>query len=120
VSVLASVIGHSRRHGHLLLDAGSLALSADRSAAEHLPDAGHGLVLRMDGAPIPGLRVARLAQEHGIVEAHGPLPFEALPIGSKVRILPGHACITAAMFDAYHVTDDGESVAATWERARGW
>jgi D-serine deaminase-like pyridoxal phosphate-dependent protein len=120
ISVVASVIGHAPRFGHILIDAGSLALSADASAGEHWPGVGYGLVTDAYGRRLDGLRVGRIHQEHGMIESDAGLPFESLPVGSKLRILPNHACITAAQFDAYQVTDDGETVAAVWDRARGW
>lgn len=121
LSVLATVIGHAAQRDHALVDAGSLALSADTSAAEHMPGIGYGLVLDVVGRTLPDrVRVARVNQEHGFLQADGPIPFDALPIGAKVRIFPNHACITAAMFDRYHVTDDGETIAETWRRTNGW
>jgi D-serine deaminase-like pyridoxal phosphate-dependent protein len=44
-----------------------------------------------------------------------------LPIGSRVRILPNHACAMAGQHDFYSVVD-GESpvIEARWERIRGW
>ena len=47
VTVLASVIG--RRQGGLLVDAGGLALSKDRSTETTLHDYGYGLALGIDG-----------------------------------------------------------------------
>lgn len=37
----------------------------------------------------------------------------------RVRILPNHACATAAMHDRYHVLD-GDDVVGIWETFRGW
>ena len=42
-----------------------------------------------------------------------------LPVGSRVRILPVHACATAACFDAYHLLREGRIVAEL-SRCRGW
>jgi D-serine deaminase-like pyridoxal phosphate-dependent protein len=36
-----------------------------------------------------------------------------------VRILPNHACITCAAYDAYTVVR-GTEVAGTWPRINGW
>ncbi|HEY6048393.1 MAG TPA: alanine racemase, partial [Sphingomicrobium sp.] len=44
IRVLASVIGHNRQHGRVLIDAGFLALSRDRSTAELPVDWGYGAV----------------------------------------------------------------------------
>jgi D-serine deaminase-like pyridoxal phosphate-dependent protein len=58
-------------------------------------------------------------QEHGLATCDGEWPWDELPIGARVRILPNHACLTAAAHDRYHVLDGGTLV-ATWERCRGW
>jgi D-serine deaminase-like pyridoxal phosphate-dependent protein len=123
VSVLATVIGHQREKGWVLLDAGWMALSADRGTARQSLDQGYGLVCDIDGAPYRDLIVAETSQEHGIValrpgsSAHLP----GLAIGARVRILPNHACATAAQHDSYHVIASGRrTVEAIWPRFRGW
>jgi len=121
VSVLTSVIGHQPQHNRLNIDAGSLALSQDLSANEFLPETGYGWVLEPVGtARVADLHVAAVNQEHGMVTGAAPLPFEALPVGARVRVLPNHACITAAAFDRYHVVDGGNEVTAVWDRVNGW
>jgi len=35
-------------------------------------------------------------------------------------VLPNHACMTAAMYDEYLVTDGGRAIAARWKRTNGW
>ena len=123
VSVLATVIGHNRRSERLLIDAGALALSKDVSASEFRPDVGYGLIRPVCGAALStdSLFVAEVHQEHGLVAApDGRLPWAALPVGGKVRVLPNHACLTAAAFDRYHV-DRGDGLAGLlWEKAAGW
>jgi D-serine deaminase-like pyridoxal phosphate-dependent protein len=127
VSVLASVIGHHRGRNHLLIDAGGLALSKDTGANEHRPGTGYGLICLPGGkVPLPGLAVLDVHQEHGIVahakglDAISPLPFDRFPIGSRVRVLPNHSCMTAAMYDRYHVTDGGTEIVDEWDRINGW
>jgi D-serine deaminase-like pyridoxal phosphate-dependent protein len=128
LSVLATVIGHNPRSRRVLIDAGALALSKDESAAEFRDGLGFGLVCRVDGAtPLAGLRVAELHQEHGLIACDGDdsdgvqAMFDALPLGSRVRILPHHACMTAAPYDRYHVVrGTGASVHAIWGKAHGW
>src|SRR5712691_7912775 len=120
VSVLASVIGHNRDGGALILDAGALALSKDIGANKHLPGAGYGHVC--DAASLA--RLGRLAvdvvhQEHGTVPVDDGAWFERLPVGSVVRILPNHACLTCAGYEAYHVVR-GTAVVDRWERVNGW
>ena len=120
VSVLASVIGCRVADNRVLIDAGGLALSKDRSTAGHSFDAGFGLVTDLALSPIAGARIVQANQEHGHVEGQGRLPFEILPIGAKVRVLPNHVCMTAAMYDRYHVVDGGDEIVGVWDRTNGW
>jgi len=122
IGVLASVIGHNRRHGRVLVDAGFLALSRDRGTAELPVDWCYGAVCDpVTGAVIDDVIVSSTNQEHGIVTARsGTIDFDLFPIGSRVRILPNHACATAAAYERYHVTDGGERIVDVWERVNGW
>lgn len=121
ISVLASVIGHSREHGRVLVDAGFLALSRDRGTADFPDDWGYGAVCDASGALIEGVRVESTNQEHGIITAaSGEIDWSQFPIGGRVRILPNHACATAAAYDRYFVTDGEEAVIDVWERVNGW
>jgi D-serine deaminase-like pyridoxal phosphate-dependent protein len=122
IGVLASVIGHNRRHGRVLVDAGFLALSRDRGTAELPVDWCYGAVCDpVTGAVIDDVIVSSTNQEHGIVTARsGTIDFDRFPIGSRVRILPNHACATAAAYERYHVTDGGERIVDVWERVNGW
>jgi D-serine deaminase-like pyridoxal phosphate-dependent protein len=121
VSVLATVISHRREAGHLLIDAGALALSKDVSANEFQPHIGYGLVCDEAGKPIPGLYVAEVHQEHGFVKStNGTVQFEQLPIGSRVRILPNHACMTVAPYREYQVVEQGNPQLAIWAKTTGW
>jgi D-serine deaminase-like pyridoxal phosphate-dependent protein len=63
------------------------------------------------------------SQEHGILSlrAGSPVSLPNLPIGSMVRILPNHACATAAQHQRYHVVSNGSRVVSdVWERFSGW
>lgn len=121
ISVLASVIGHSPRHGRVLVDAGFLALSRDRGTADFAVDWGYGAVCDANGEVIPNVRVENSNQEHGIITAvSGELDLSRFPIGARVRILPNHACATAAAYDRYLVTDGSQQVVDVWERVNGW
>jgi D-serine deaminase-like pyridoxal phosphate-dependent protein len=117
LSVLATVIGHRRDLGYLLVDAGGLALSKDSGPALEKPGYGR-LWDAATGLPL-GLEIASTNQEHGLVPA-GDGDFRRLPIGSQVRIAPNHACMTAAAHERYHVVDGGSEVLAVWERCNGW
>jgi D-serine deaminase-like pyridoxal phosphate-dependent protein len=120
VSVLATVIGHQHRGPSLVLDAGALALSKDVGANRFLPDAGFGWVCDAETLERMGsLTVATVHQEHGAVPVPDESWFERLPIGSLVRILPNHACLTCAAYPSYDVVRAGEPV-GLWSRTGGW
>jgi D-serine deaminase-like pyridoxal phosphate-dependent protein len=127
VSVLASVTGHHRGRNHLLIDAGGLALSKDVGANPRRPGTGYGAICMPVGSgPLNGLSVLAVHQEHGVVAQAGgldaidPLPFDRFPVGSRLRVLPNHICMTAAMYQTYYVTDGGDEIIDTWDRINGW
>jgi D-serine deaminase-like pyridoxal phosphate-dependent protein len=123
LSVLSTVIGHQRDRGWTIIDAGWMAMSRDRGTAGQAVDQGYGIVCDVDGRPYPDLIVIQANQEHGIV-ARRPgssvrVPY--LPIGAKVRILPNHACATAAQHEGYVVVEGGtHRVHGYWPRFGGW
>lgn len=121
LSVLASVIGHYPHRNQMLVDAGALALSKDISAQEFHPKVGYGTIA---DAPAKDMAVIECSQEHGFVAASDPMPYGNMPIGTRVRILPNHACITAAAYDKYYVVDSdldgGKSVVDVYDRINGW
>ncbi len=120
-SVLATVIGHNPRTQRILVDAGALALSQDRGAAGLIEHVEFGWVCAETGERLDGLYVAEVNQEHGMIAAAaGTAPFERLPIGARVRILPNHACMTAAPYERYNVVEGGDAVVAVWDKASGW
>ena len=123
VSVLASVIGHQRDKGWIIVDAGWMAMSRDRGTARQKLDQGYGLVCDALGRHYADLIVADANQEHGIIAlrpgARAALP--ELPLGAQLRILPNHACATSAQHQAYQVVrGDADAVSATWPRIAGW
>jgi len=122
LSVLATVIGHQPQKGLLITDAGWMALSRDRGTASQAVDQGYGLVCDANGLPLGDVTVRECNQEHGIIAARAPdgrLDVARFPIGSQLRILPNHACATAAQHGHYVVVDQGEIV-AEWPRISGW
>ena len=122
LSVLATVIGHQRDKNWIITDAGWMALSADRGTKSQAVDQYYGLVCDPDGRPYDGIVVLRANQEHGIIAARpgSNARIPDLRVGDRVRILPNHACATAAQHDCYHVLDKDGAVAAIWPRFRGW
>lgn len=122
LSVLATVIGHQADKGWVLVDAGWMALSRDRGTQSQPVDQGYGLVCAEDGTVLDEWTVGAANQEHGIVmrrDDAGGDPCARFPIGSRLRILPNHACATAAQFDRYHVIAADGSL-AVWPRFGGW
>ena len=121
LSVLTTVIGHQRDKGWAIVDAGWMAMSRDRGTAAHAVDQGFGLICDTEGAVIGNLIVVAANQEHGIVARRdgGALDMTRFPVGALLRILPNHACATAAQHGCYHVLEAGE-VIARWPRFGGW
>jgi D-serine deaminase-like pyridoxal phosphate-dependent protein len=122
LSVLCTVIGMSRAHNRVVIDAGGLALSKDRSTAATDTDAGYGLVCDVQGRLLEDLFVPTVSQEIGLLTSCSgrPLDFARLVPGTKLRILPNHADMTAAAYDLYHVVRGDERVQAVWTRVNGW
>lgn len=121
ISVLATVIGHQRDKGWLLTDSGWTAMSSDRGSPRN-GEVSFGLVCDLSGRPYPDLILASVNQEHGIarLRANSSSTLPDLAVGAKVRILPNHACATAASFDEYVIPDAASGVLERWPRFRGW
>ncbi|HWH22671.1 MAG TPA: alanine racemase, partial [Allosphingosinicella sp.] len=122
LSVLTSVIGHQHGQGKIIVDAGWMAMSRDVGTSGHAVDQGYGAVADGTGKVIPDLIMTGANQEHGILADRSGRPVDpkAYPIGTLLRILPIHACATAAQHDRYHVVSGGEEIDAVWPRFGGW
>lgn len=123
LSVLATVIGHQRDKGWVLIDAGWMAMSQDRGTSKQAVNQGYGIVCDITGRPYADLIVADANQEHGIIalRAGSSAALPELAIGDRVRILPNHACSTAAQHQCYHVVrGPSPGVEAVWPRFGGW
>lgn len=121
LSVLCTVIGHQRDKGWLITDAGWMAMSRDRGTAKQPVDQGYGVVCDIDGKPLADLVMVDANQEHGIVRHRmDPSATPMLPVGTLLRILPNHACATAAQHGTYTVVAGGTEVQAQWTRSGGW
>lgn len=122
-SVVTTVIGHRPDKGWIMTDGGWMATSRDRGTARQPVDQGYGLVADLDGTPYPDLLMTDAGQEHGTLSVRpgSAAALPDLPVGTRVRVLPNHACATAAQHDRYHVTSPGSrAVEAVWPRVRGW
>jgi len=122
ISVLCEVIGHREHSGEFLVDAGWMALSRDRGTADQEIDQGYGVVCDEKGKPIEDLIVRATNQEHGIVARRdgGPVPDGLVEIGQRLRILPNHACATAAQHAGYHLVGTESGDEDWWPRVQGW
>ncbi len=120
-SVLTTVIGHQKEKGWALVDAGWMAMSRDRGTQKQAHDYGYGQVCDANGTPIDGYVVDSANQEHGIVAHVGAVDCDIaarFPVGTQLRILPNHACATAAQFSEYLVL--GDKGGERWPRFSGW
>lgn len=122
LSVLTSVIGHQQDKGWIITDAGWMAMSRDRGTQRQHQDFGYGQVCTEAGDWIDGAQVTGANQEHGIItlgSANRDDLATRFPIGSRLRILPNHACATGAQFPDYHALD-ADGAVHTWSRLHGW
>ncbi|MEE8117171.1 MAG: alanine racemase [Gemmatimonadales bacterium] len=111
VTVLASVVSRQAGAGHCVVDAGALALSKDEGPPRPRPTMGRIFAEYDSGVLHQEMHLRSVSQEHGIVTA-------PLPVGSRVRILPNHSCLTTACFDEYYVVS-AEEVVDRWKIWRG-
>lgn len=122
LSVLTTVIGHQADKGWAIVDAGWMAMSRDRGTGKQQRDYGYGQVCTVDGTPIEGYLLSAANQEHGILSREGaadPDIASRFPAGTRLRILPNHACATGAQFPAYQALA-ADGTVQTWERFHGW
>ncbi len=122
LTVLTTVIGHQASRHRVIVDAGWMAMSADHGRASQRIFAGYGLIADIAGSVLPGIGVLEMNQEHGLVGSltGDGLNFADFPIGRRLRILPNHACATAAAFGEYQVVSPNGTLAARWRRCAGW
>jgi D-serine deaminase-like pyridoxal phosphate-dependent protein len=108
LTVLATVVARPSSD-HVVVDAGSKTLSSDRARGGAV---GFGHV-----AGRPALRVGRLWEEHGRIDDAGAAAD--LRVGSRLRIVPNHACVAVNLHERL-VAVRGGKVEAVWSiAARG-
>ena len=118
LTVLAAVVHRDQERRKIVVDAGAVALSKDRGAVDLDSFCGYGRVYDLEGKDL-GLRVGSLSQEHGEIFVDDETTFNSLKVGSRVRILANHSCLTALQHSHYHILDGGKIV-DRWEINRGW
>ncbi len=121
VTVLTSVVSHQEALPHCIVDAGALAMSKDPGSAHADLRRGLGPVMcGLTGGDVePRVNLGHVSQEHGFVEgARAADVAGRFRVGEKLRIMPNHSCLTAAMFDEYWVTE-GDRVVDRWKILRG-
>ena len=118
LTVLAAVVHRDPRRGKVITDAGAIALSKDRGPVEFDPGCGYGQLLDLEGGNL-GIRIDSLSQEHGEASAVDLAAIERLSVGTRVRVVPNHSCLTAAQHSHYDVVENGR-VVDRWEIQRGW
>ena len=90
--IVATVV--SRPHAdRAIIDAGSKTLSSDLMGFSD-----HGLI-----AEYPQARLAKLSEEHGIIDLSGTTAKPA--IGDRITIIPNHACAVSNLFDRIYGVD---------------
>jgi len=123
LSVLTTVIGHQHDRGWILVDAGWMAMSRDKGTAAQTVNQGYGVVCDEEGNILPDLILSSANQEHGIItrRSGATTPMPDLPVGTRLRILPNHACATAAQHSHFTVIPaDPGSALIEWPRFGGW
>src|SRR5688572_20082099 len=110
LTVLASVVHRDRGRRKVIIDAGAIALSKDRGPVGLNPNCGYGKVLDFEGNDL-NLTVSEMSQEHGVVIANdendekSENTLDRLRVGSRVRVLANHSCLTAAQHSHYNVLE---------------
>jgi D-serine deaminase-like pyridoxal phosphate-dependent protein len=113
LTVLSSVI--SVNTDRVVIDAGATALSKDTGPTHIESNVGYGKLFKDYQKNRLNMNVIlkALSQEHGKI-----IPVDGASIGYKhgdrVRILPNHSCLTANLFDQYHIVK-GETVVNRWK-----
>jgi D-serine deaminase-like pyridoxal phosphate-dependent protein len=118
LTVLAAVIHIDRGRKKVILDAGAIAVSKDTGPVELDSTCGYGRVLDLEGNET-GLRLESLSQEHGAFHVHDDAALERLRIGTRMRVLANHSCLTAAQHPFYNVLENGRIV-DKWKIHSGW
>ena len=123
IGVLASVIGHNRQHGRVLIDAGFLALSRDRGTADMPVDWGYGAVCDAVSGEVDR-RCHCLLDQPGTWHHHQPARRRSTSSAFRSAAACAFCPITPVrrrrLTIAIIVTDGSERILDVWERVNGW
>eukprot|EP01100_Stratorugosa_tubuloviscum_P010436 TRINITY_DN4474_c1_g3_i1.p1 TRINITY_DN4474_c1_g3~~TRINITY_DN4474_c1_g3_i1.p1 ORF type:complete len:444 (-),score=203.48 TRINITY_DN4474_c1_g3_i1:118-1260(-) len=109
VFVIATILSHYPERNAILVNAGALALSKDSAGLDSW-----GIIIGHEN-----LKFARISQEHGIITSSGTIDFNSLPIGSNLKIIPNHSCLSAACFKKYYVVQN-DKIVDIWRPISQW
>jgi len=118
LTVLASVVHRDVTRQKVIIDAGAIALSKDRGPIDLNPTCGYGRVLDLAGNDL-NVTVREMSQEHGVMFAGDAKVFDQIKVGTRVRVLANHSCLTAAQHSYYNVLE-GDSIVDRWQIHTGW
>jgi D-serine deaminase-like pyridoxal phosphate-dependent protein len=118
LTVLASVVHRDASRRKVIIDAGAIALSKDRGPVDINPTCGYGKVLDLEGKDL-NCTVSEMSQEHGAIHIEDQGTFDRLKVGTRVRVLANHSCLTAAQHTHYHVLES-DRVVDQWKIHTGW
>ena len=106
LSVLATIVSRPAPD-RAIIDAGSKSLTSDLIGLT-----GYGAVVGIPDASIP-----RLDEEHGYIRF--ARPRDDLPVGTRLRILPNHACVVSNLVDRVALVRGEEVLGLADVDARG-
>ena len=111
-TVLSTVVSSAPARGQSVSDAGALVLSKD-TGPDRPPHYGRVFESPEGAALSPDARIVSVSQEHATISA-------SFPVGTRLRILPNHSCLTVACFDHFTLVRN-QRVVGQWRiwRCRG-
>lgn len=109
VCMACPVVAKHPERSEIILYGGSVHFSKDVILQEDASSVYGRVVAFTDSgwsAPLEGIEVVSLSQEHGVVKAT-PEQFRKYQVGDLMGVLPVHSCLTANLMQGY-LTTEGE------------
>lgn len=109
ISVLTTIV--SKNRDYYIIDAGSKTLSSDLGAHGMTAMTTYGMAWTLDSYPKlqDALPIVRLSEEHGFIERLNT----DLSIGTRLRIIPNHACPVVNLAAHLYVVND-KNIVTVW------